>query len=98
VPESDQSGKASSRIPEFASREEEADFWDTHDFTDFLDDTEPVKIIYGGSIYGPIDQIIAFRLAPDEEQELKRMADEAGESVSSLALRLVSEQIRKKTA
>ncbi|MCC7353963.1 MAG: hypothetical protein IT330_09415, partial [Anaerolineae bacterium] len=25
-----------SKIPEFATREEEAEFWDTHDFTDYL--------------------------------------------------------------
>ena len=24
-----------SRIPEFANREEEAEFWDTHDITDY---------------------------------------------------------------
>ena len=33
-----------SHIPEFASREEEAEFWDIHDFTDYLDELEPVKI------------------------------------------------------
>ena len=44
------------RIPCFASREEEADFWDTHDFTDFIDETEPIRIEYGGSIFGPIER------------------------------------------
>ena len=34
-----------SRIPEFASREEEAEFWDTHDFTDYLDELEPVRAL-----------------------------------------------------
>ena len=34
-----------SRIPEFVSREEEAEFWDTHDFTDYLDELEPVRAL-----------------------------------------------------
>ena len=33
-----------SRIPVFASREEEAEFWDTHDVTDFLDELTPVTM------------------------------------------------------
>jgi hypothetical protein len=60
-----------SKIPEFASKEEEAEFWDAHDFTEFADETEPVEITFGGSIRGPIDQIVAFRVEPDEKQELK---------------------------
>ena len=31
-------------IPQFATREEEAEFWDTHDFTDYWDDLEPVNV------------------------------------------------------
>ena len=31
-----------SRIPEFRSREEEAAFWDTHDFTEFEDELEEI--------------------------------------------------------
>ncbi|HEY7348021.1 MAG TPA: CopG family antitoxin [Ktedonobacterales bacterium] len=36
-----------SRIPHFASREEEAAFWDTHDITEFEDELEPVKVRFG---------------------------------------------------
>ena len=31
-----------SKLPKFANDQEEAEFWDTHDSADFLDDTEPV--------------------------------------------------------
>ena len=31
-------------IPQFATREEEAEFWDTHDFTDYWDELYPVNI------------------------------------------------------
>ena len=31
-------------MPQFATREEEAAFWDTHDFTDYWDDLEPSTV------------------------------------------------------
>jgi hypothetical protein len=40
-----------SRLPEFATIEEEAEFWDTHDITEFEDELEPatnVKFVRGG--------------------------------------------------
>ena len=36
-------GKRLSRIPHFQSIEEEADFWDTHDSTEFEDEFEEVE-------------------------------------------------------
>lgn len=38
--------KKESRIPTFASYEEEAEWWDTHDITDYLDEMEPVKVTF----------------------------------------------------
>ena len=32
------------KMPRFQSLEEAAAFWDTHDFEDYLDETEPVTI------------------------------------------------------
>ena len=37
-----------SRIPDFASLEEEAEFWDTHDSTEFEDEWEPVDLEVAG--------------------------------------------------
>lgn len=31
-------------IPKFETLEEAAEFWDTHDFEEFVDDTQPVSI------------------------------------------------------
>jgi hypothetical protein len=31
------------KIPEFESYEEMAEFWDTHDLTDYLEQTEPAE-------------------------------------------------------
>ena len=38
---------AHGRIPSFANVEEEAAFWDTHDVTDFLAESTPVRITVG---------------------------------------------------
>jgi hypothetical protein len=32
------------RIPDFKTLEEAADFWDTHDFEDYVGDTVPVEV------------------------------------------------------
>lgn len=36
-----------SRIPDFATREEEAAFWDSHDIADYEDELKPVKVRFG---------------------------------------------------
>jgi hypothetical protein len=36
--------EARGRIPSFANVEEEAAFWDTHDFTDFPEESSPVRL------------------------------------------------------
>ena len=36
--------EARGRIPSFANVEEEAAFWDTHDFTDFAEELSPVQL------------------------------------------------------
>jgi hypothetical protein len=39
--------EAHGRIPAFANIEEEAEFWDTHDLTDFLEESPPVEVTIG---------------------------------------------------
>ena len=36
------------RIPSFNNVEEEAQFWDTHDVTDFLEEARSIKVVRGG--------------------------------------------------
>lgn len=36
----------SMRVPDFSSREEEAEWWDTHSIVDYLDELEPIQIRY----------------------------------------------------
>jgi hypothetical protein len=37
-------------IPRNASREELAKFWDTHDFTDYLDELKPIKVTFAKNL------------------------------------------------
>ena len=82
------------KIPEFASVQEESLFWDTHDFTDFLDETTPVTINYHGSIgetfSGPLD-------SPELDALIKH-AKEEGVSVPDLVRLWVKEHLAKKSA
>ena len=37
-------------IPEFTSREEEAEFWDTHSLADYWDEFKPLKVRFGKNL------------------------------------------------
>jgi predicted DNA binding CopG/RHH family protein len=39
-----------SRIPEFANRQEEAEFWDTHSIADYWDELRPVKVTFAKNL------------------------------------------------
>lgn len=39
-----------SRIPEFTNIEEEAQFWDTHDTTEFEDEFRPVQVRFAKNL------------------------------------------------
>ena len=83
-----------SRIPEFSSIEEEAAFWDTHDFTDFLDETTPVRINYLGSI----GETLSVPLDSGELDALIQRAKDEGVSVPGRVHLWVKEQLGKKSA
>ncbi len=42
-----------SRIPEFATREEEAAFWDSHDISDYWDELQPVEVHFAKNLADP---------------------------------------------
>ncbi len=47
-------------LPKFATEQEEADFWDTHDSTEYLGVTEPVAVTFVD--VRPPEQQISLRL------------------------------------
>ena len=82
------------RIPDFATREEEAEFWDTHDITDFLDDLRPVKV----AVSKTLGQGLTIRLNADDRAALARRAEEQGIGPSTLARMWIKKQLREDRA
>lgn len=79
-----------SRIPEFATRAEEAEFWDTHDFTDFLDELRPVQV----RVAKNLSQGLNVRLDQSDREELDRRAREQGIGPSTLVRMWIKERLR----
>ena len=62
------------QIPAFASREEEAEFWDTHDVTDYFDDFE-----YNPSwfqVEGPLSEVVTLHIDLETMDEVRTFAKE----------------------
>ena len=84
--------KKKSRIPEFRNIAEEAEFWDTHDFTEFLDELTPVKLKVNLSV--PKEETLTVRLQPQLKIRLTRVAEEMGVQTSTLARMWLVEKLR----
>jgi hypothetical protein len=83
--------KTQSRIPSFANRQEEAEFWDTHDFGDYWDETEPVDIEFSKSL----SENLTVRLSPLVLKQLRQQATQMGVGPSTLARMWILEHLRK---
>ena len=69
-----------SKIPKFASIEEEAEFWDTHDITDYLDELKPVKLKFSGKLAHDV----VVRFDSDTFKKVCQTAD--GQGITPIAL------------
>lgn len=76
--------KASGKIPAFHSYEEEANFWDTHDFVDLelLDEYKPKR------------ESIILRVQSAMKKKLEKVAKKKGVSVSVLSRTWLAEKLR----
>lgn len=81
--------EARGRIPSFSSIEEEAAFWDTHDFTEFAAESSPVEISVGQELA----ERLTLRLDQDDRQELLRRAKAKGIGPSTLARMWLKERL-----
>ena len=80
--------KIKSRIPEFKNREEEAEFFDTHDMADFQDEFKTVKAKFAKNL----SEGITIRLDSQTLSELRSRAQEKGVGPTTLARMWVIEQ------
>ena len=84
--------EAYSRIPAFASIEEEAAFWDTHDVTEFVGvEFQPVEVTIGPELAGRL----TVRLDQADRQEMARRARAKGVDLSTLARLWLEERLRQ---
>lgn len=80
-----------SRIPDFQSLEEEAEFWDTHDITDFLDELRPVRVRFSPNL----STGMTVRLEPSDREALGRSAAAQGVGPSTLVRMWIKERLRE---
>ena len=84
-----------SRIPEFSSREEAAEWFDTHDVADYLDefeivDSKEVKVAKN------LSENLTVRLTPELLSQLRRKARRMGVGPSTLARMWILEHLQDK--
>jgi len=82
-------------IPAFTSEQEEADFWDTHDSADYLDETEPVELTFVDA--RPEKRSISLRIDAGTVDTLKHIAGRKGMGYQTLIRMWVMERLEKET-
>jgi hypothetical protein len=82
------------RIPEFASREEAAEWFDTHDIADYLDEFELVdrKQV---RVAKKLSANLTVRLTPELMNQLRSQAEQKGLGPSTLARMWIVEHLRE---
>ena len=82
---------AHGRIPAFRSVEEESEFWDTHDLTDFLEESRPVHI----TVAANLSDELTVQLDQADRRELDRLAKIRGIGPSTLARVWLTERLHR---
>ena len=83
--------KNMTKIPKFKTYEEEANFWDTHSFTDFPGEFKPVKVVF--NLKKPKDDMLTIRLQTNLKSKLTEVATQAGVNASTLARMWIVEKL-----
>lgn len=78
-------------VPEFKSIQEEAEFWDTHDFTDFTDFSKSGRI----TVSPNLTSVLTIRIDGDDFDQLVERAQELGTGASTLARMWIRERLRQ---
>ncbi len=77
-------------IPKFASLEEEREFWDTHDMSDYWDQLKPVKLKFAKNL----SQGITIRFDPETLRELRTYAHMMGIGPTTLVRMWILERLQ----
>ena len=79
-----------SRIPEFANRVEEAEWFDTHDMADYQDECQTVKARFAKNL----SENLNIRLSAEALASLRRAAHEKGVGPTTLVRMWILEHLR----
>ncbi len=79
------------KVPKFASIPEEAEFWDTHDLTDYFDFSKRVTNIV---FKIKKDKGVTVRFRQDDLESLRKMADAKGLGVTTYIRMAAMEKLR----
>ena len=82
------------KIPKFRSEREEADFWATHDSTDYLSETKEAKVKFTR----PKKKLVSLRLDEYTIDKLKKLAESNGIGYLELVRMWVLENLNKTKA
>jgi len=85
--------RTKSRIPRFKSREEEADFWDTHSTTEFEDEFVEVKM----EVARPLIHTLAVRMDAKTIDRLAAVGRKKGIGPSTLARMWLLERLEQES-
>ena len=83
--------KNCNKIPAFSNYEEEAAFWDRHDFDDYWEETEPVEVVFSEQL----STNFTVRLSPATLKLLRKHAERKGIAPSTLARMWLVERLRQ---
>jgi predicted DNA binding CopG/RHH family protein len=84
------------KIPNFKSTEEEAEFWDTHDSTEYVDWSKSEKTIFPNLKFST--ESISIRLPSPLLARIKELANEKDVPYQSLMKVYLSERIEEELA
>lgn len=83
------------KFPDFdkMSYKEEANWWDSHDFTEFWDETEKVDMVF--ELDKPRDETIILRVQKDIKDKIDKLARVRGLNLSTLARMWLMEKLQE---
>ena len=84
-------GPTKEPLPDFQSREEMAKFWDTHDFTDYMDEFKPVKVRFAKNL----SEGITIRLDAETLTELRNRAKDKGIGPTTLVRMWILDHLKE---
>lgn len=84
------------QIPIFKNEDEERDFWDTHDTTEYFDMSKPLMLRFPNLKMST--KIITFRITQSLYEDLKTLANKNDVPYQSLMKMFLAEKVREEFA